>query len=235
MTSPPYSTLRAPCCKRTLAGTPPRKTAACSTNPRTPEAFTILGLGVIADDIYPTLKRWPVGERNEFCTKLWDTQYLEDGALAGCIYRRFMKVCGEPEFRLFEFWIDSYAYHYSHVDELAPHAIAGCLAHHPPLLAELDAWTQSANRWKRRAAAGSLTQEAWYDRNLPVIFRIAKPLLLDADRFVRMSAGDLLAAAYKKHPEEILAFLQAHPRIPSDALSSATHKMPAAIRRRLLA
>ena len=189
----------------------------------------------IAADAYREIKSWPVAQRNQFCTALWKSEFIEDGILATYIYRRFEKTCSEAEFRLFETWLDRYVNNWSHVDALAPHLIAACLAHHPPLFAELARWTQSPNRWMRRAAAVSLIQEAMQGRNLPVIFGTAKLLLADPDDIVQKGTGWLLKEAYPKSPAEVVAFLAAHPATPRLILRYAAEKMSPEHRRRVLA
>jgi 3-methyladenine DNA glycosylase AlkD len=56
-------------------------------------------------------------------------------------------------------------------------------------MTKLARWTKSTNRWKRRAAAVSLIQEAKQGRNTQTIFRICRMLRGDTDDMVRKGVG----------------------------------------------
>src|SRR5207253_3708894 len=69
------------------------------------------------------------------------------------------------------------------------------------------AWTRSKNRWKRRAAAVGLLQEAKHGRNTESIFKICELLFDDKDEMVQKGAGWLLKETYPKKPEATVQFL----------------------------
>ena len=160
----------------------------------------------VAAFVYREIKAWPAARRKSLCTALWQGRF-EEGAIVCYVYRRFARECGPPEFRLFERWLDRYVHNWAHCDGLASWLLAATFASEPALIPRLDAWTRSPNRWKRRAAAVALLQEAKQGRNTKAIFRIATLLAGDADDMVQKGVGWLLKETYPKKPAEVVRFL----------------------------
>lgn len=165
-------------------------------------------LKAISRELYREVKNWPVADRNKLCTEMWKSGKLEEGALVCYVYRRFGKQCGACEFKLFERWLDRYINNWANCDGLASWLLASSIANEPSLMTELPAWTESRNRWKRRAAAVALLQEAKLGRNTDTIFDIARRLMRDPDDMVQKGVGWLLKETYPKRPHEVVAFLK---------------------------
>jgi 3-methyladenine DNA glycosylase AlkD len=157
--------------------------------------------------VYRELKRMTPTERNKYCNKLWKRGKLEEGALVCHVYRKFASQCGTCEFKLFESWIDRYVNNWAHCDGVSSWLIAACVENEPALKADLLGWTASRNRWKRRAAAVSLLQEAKKGRSSAEIFGISKDLVHDKDVMVQKGVGWLLKEAYPKRSEAVVEFL----------------------------
>jgi len=156
--------------------------------------------------VYRTVKKWPAAKRNRLCDGLWKGT-LEEGAIVCHVYRRFKSQFGASEFRLFERWLDRYVHNWAHCDGLASWLLAGCIENEPGLTRQLNAWTRSRNRWKRRAAAVSLLQEGKKGRNTEAVFRICSLLRNDADDMVQKGIGWLLKETYPKRPAAVVRFL----------------------------
>ena len=156
--------------------------------------------------VYREIRKWTAAERNRLCDELWRGR-LEEGAIVCHVYRRFARECGRAEFRLFERWLDRYVDNWAHCDGLASWLLAASIANDAALIDRLDGWTRSRNRWKRRAAAVALLQEAKRGRNTAAIFRIAKLLQDDADDMVQKGVGWLLKETYPKKPADVVRFL----------------------------
>ncbi len=180
-------------------------------------------------------KRWTPAERKRFAVDLWKSGRIEEGGVVVCVYRRFAGSHAEPEFRLFEGWIDRYVRNWAHCDGVSSWLIAACIANRPGLISQLFAWTNARNRWKRRAAIVSLLQEAKQGRSTEAVLAIADAMLDDADDMVRKGTGWVLKEAYPKKPAEVTAFLvQRRERAPRLVLRIAAEKMAAADRARIL-
>ncbi len=186
--------------------------------------------------VYHELKLWPAEQRNRFCTEMWKQGTLEEGALVCHVYRRFQKECAAAEFRLFESWIDCYVTNWAHCDGVSSWLLAACIANDQTLIDLLPAWTASANRWKRRAAAVSLLQEAKAGRNTGRIFEVALPLLRDPDLMVQKGVGWLLKETYPKKPRPTVTFLRSRSNdITRLVLRYAAEKMSPADKASVLA
>jgi 3-methyladenine DNA glycosylase AlkD len=157
---------------------------------------------------YRELKQWPVAERDRFVTELWKSGVLEEGSVVCYVYRRFAKSCDRREFVMFEQWIDRYVKNWGHCDGVSTWLIAASIANRPELMSGLARWTKSKNRWKRRAAAVSLIQEAKQGRSTETIFQICDLLRGDSDDLVRKGVGWLLKETYPKRPRETIRFLE---------------------------
>ena len=189
----------------------------------------------IARDVYREVKPWTVADRNRFMLGLWKSGKLEEGAIVCYVYRRFSRQCTEPEFSLFETWLDRYVKDWGHCDAVSTWLLAAAIANRPKLIAKLPPWAKSKNRWKRRAAAVSLIQEAKQGRNTKAIFDICTLLREDEDDLVRKGVGWLLKETYPRRPREVLHFLKAwRTTAPRLVLRYAAEKMTPAHRRWLL-
>lgn len=158
-------------------------------------------------DVYREIKRWELQDRNRLMERLWKTGKLESGVLVCHLCRRFEKTFGEAEFAMFERWLDRYVRNWAHCDGVASWLIAGAIRNVPALAPRVMPWTQSQSRWKRRASAVSLLQEAKQGRSLALILQVADELLDDRDDMVEKGVGWLLKESYPKRPEEVVRFL----------------------------
>jgi 3-methyladenine DNA glycosylase AlkD len=190
----------------------------------------------IAQEIYREIKPWPVADRDRFCVALWESGKNEEGSLVCYVYRRFAKTCGAREFGMFTRWLDRYVHNWGHTDGLSLWLLGASIANDPALIARLDPWTRSKNRWKRRAAAVALVPSARRGLHTREIFRIATPLIPDEDDMVRKGVGWLLKETYPRKPVETVRFLQPWKKKASRVvLRYAAEKMLASDRMRILA
>ena len=189
----------------------------------------------VASEIYREVKPWPPARRNRAMTALWRLGKIESGAAVCYVYRRFAKQCGRAEFLLFESWIDRYVRNWAHTDGVASWLLAAAIQNEPELRFELLAWTESGNRWKRRAAAVALLQEGKRGRHTDFILDIASRLLADRDDMVEKGVGWLLKETYPRKPREVVAFLHREGQRASRlTLRYAAEKMTAKDRRKFL-
>ena len=98
---------------------------------------------------------------------------------------------------------------------------------YPEFLSKLKKFTNSENRWMRRAAAVSLIVPARKGRFLDEIFEIADGLLTDEDDLVQKGYGWLLKVASQAHQQEVFDYVMRNRTImPRTALRYAIEKMP---------
>ena len=190
----------------------------------------------IARDVYPSIKKLSVADRDRLCTALWASRKHEEGALVCYVYRRFEKQCGAREFRLFTQWLDRYVDNWGLTDGLALWLLGASIANDATLIERLDAWTHSKNRWKRRAAAVAMVYSAKRGEHTSSILRIAAPLIEDGDDMVQKGVGWLLKETYPKKPAAVVRFLVANgAKTTRLVLRYAAEKMTAADKARVLA
>lgn len=180
-----------------------------------------------AREVYKIVKPWPVEARDDFVDRLWRMKGLEAAGLGIYVYRRLSKTCGEREFRLFESWVDRYVNNWASCDGVASWLLAASIGNCPELGDQMIVWTASPNRWKKRAAAVSLLQEAKAGRRTDLIFDVADRLLDVRDDMVEKGVGWLLKETYPKRPRETVEFLLPwRGRATRLTLRYAAEKMP---------
>ncbi|MBP7411713.1 DNA alkylation repair protein [Methanoculleus sp. 10] len=134
----------------------------------------------------------------------------------------------EPDdIAVFRHWIDTYITNWAACDSLCNHAVGDLIVRYPGEIEELKRWTQSENRWLRRAAAVSLVVPAKRGIFLADALAIADLLLTDKDDMVRKGYGWLLKEASRKHTDEVFSYIMANKKaMPRTALRYAVELMP---------
>lgn len=161
------------------------------------------------------------------CTLLWQTGSLEESIIA-CQFaysqkKRFMM----DDIDLFESWINNNINNWASCDTFCNHSVGTLVTTHPQLLERLKQWTQSPNRWMKRAAAVSLIVPAKKGLFLADVFEIADMLLTDTDDMVQKGYGWLLKVASQAHPQSVFDYVMANKsKMPRTALRYAIEKMP---------
>ena len=166
----------------------------------------------VVAEVYRAVKKWPAAERNRLCTLLWQGGKMEEGVR----------------------WIDRYVNNWAHCDGVSSWLFSACIANEPALMDRLPPWTRSKNRWKRRAAAVSLLQEAKKGRSTQAIFTIARMLRDDPDDMVQKGVGWLLKETYPRRPREVVSLLTGWSGAPRLMLRYACEKMTPRDRARVL-
>jgi 3-methyladenine DNA glycosylase AlkD len=152
-------------------------------------------------------------------------------AIIGANLMRRMKGKLEPEhFDVFDGWVGTLT-NWATTDTLCTGIIFVTVQMEPSLAGRLLEWTDSDNRWRRRAAAVSLVPIARRGEMLDVAFRIADRLMEDRDDMVQKGVGWLLKEASKKHPGEIHDYLvKWRPKTTGLVLRYASEKLPLEMR-----
>jgi 3-methyladenine DNA glycosylase AlkD len=164
-------------------------------------------LDPIIRELFQHIREWPAPRREQLYAELWKSGKLEEGVIVCHGARRFPREFGGRMWGVCEDWIDRYVRNWAHCDGVASWLLAGCIAEHPALMKNLEPWTGSPNRWKRRAAAVALLQEAKAGRATNQILRIAALLAEDSDDMVQKGVGWLLKEAYPAQPNDLTLFL----------------------------
>jgi 3-methyladenine DNA glycosylase AlkD len=135
---------------------------------------------------------------------------------------RFSRKLKAEHFPLFNNWVE-YLNNWANT----AHHIGECIKDDPNLVEKLIKWTNSDNRWRRRAAAVTMVTIARKGLMLDAVYRIAEPLMTDGDDMVQKGVGWMLKEASKKHPQEVHDYLvRWKPESPALILRYASEKLP---------
>lgn len=190
------------------------------------------GIRQIARDSWEEVRNLHREEIFRLCEELWQSSWFEEAAIA-VEWTYYLKKSYEPgDFRVFERWVEQYVNNWASCDGLCNHPVGEMVMKYPEYLSDLKKWTQSPNRWMRRASAVSLIIPARRGMFLGDIFEIAGLLLTDQDDLVQKGYGWMLKAAGEAHQDEVFGFVMDHKQeMPRTALRYAIEKMPQGMRK----
>lgn len=165
------------------------------------------------------------------CSKLWESEYLEESFIA-CNWSYYIHSNYETkDFDIFAEWVNTYVNNWASCDTLCNHTIGTFIEMYPQYITKLKEWAKSDNRWVKRAAAVTLIIPARKGLFLNEIFEIADILLLDKDDLVQKGYGWMLKAASEAHQKEVFDYVISKKSImPRTALRYAIEKMPQELR-----
>lgn len=161
------------------------------------------------------------------CDILWQSGYLEESIVACDWVYALRKEFAHSDFEIFKKWIYNNVNNWASCDTFCNHTIGDFVMKYPDFLNELLTFTQSENRWVKRAAAVSLIIPMRKGIFLNTALEIADRLLLDNDDMVQKAYGWMLKVAFSKHPEDIYNYVFKNKSVmPRTALRYAIEKMP---------
>jgi 3-methyladenine DNA glycosylase AlkD len=185
----------------------------------------------IAKSTYKTICHHSKAEILEFCEELWQSRYMEESFIACNWAYSLRKKYAPSDFETFERWVNTYVTNWASCDTLCNHTIGIFVEMYPDYIQELKKWTNSPNRWMRRAAAVTLIIPARKGLFLPDIFDIANSLLTDTDDLVQKGYGWMLKSASQANQKAVFEYVMAHKTVmPRTALRYAIEKMPQELR-----
>ncbi len=181
----------------------------------------------IANKYWKEIKTLNKTEIFSLCEELFRSDYSEEAAVASCWTPKLTNQYEPADLAVFKRWIDLYLNDWAKVDGFCNHTVGNFVAKYPESIKEIVGWTDSTNRWMKRAAAVSLIIPAKKGQFFPEIIQIADRLLLDKDDMVQKGYGWMLKEASKLHQEEVYQYVLKHRQdMPRTALRYAIEKMP---------
>lgn len=185
----------------------------------------------ISKQYFPIIKSLPKFEVFSMCEELWKSNFIEEGFIACHFSNAIHKQYTIEDVKVFEHWINNYITNWATCDTFCNHTVGDLIMMYPDKIETVKQWTQSKNRWMKRAAAVSLIVPAKKGLFLTDVFEIAETLLLDPDDMVQKGYGWMLKVAANKHEQEVFEFVIKHKQImPRTALRYAIEKMPQELR-----
>jgi 3-methyladenine DNA glycosylase AlkD len=185
----------------------------------------------IAKKYWKEIKNRDKQEIFELCEELYRSGYLEESFIVSNWAHALSGRYEREDLLVFRRWIETYITNWASCDGFCNHTMGDFIERYPEYTAELKRWTQSGNRWMRRAAAVSLIVPAKHGKFLPEAMEIADLLLTDGDDMVQKGYGWLLKEASRQHTDEVFAYVMRNKKVmPRTALRYAIELMPKELR-----
>jgi 3-methyladenine DNA glycosylase AlkD len=161
------------------------------------------------------------------CEDLYRSGYIEESFIVSNWAFALSGQYEREDIAVFRRWIGTYITNWASCDGFCNHTMGDFIERYPEYVDELKHWTQSENRWMRRAAAVSLIIPAKHGKFLSDAMDVADLLLTDGDDMVQKGYGWLLKEASRKHTGEIYSYVMRNKRaMPRTALRYAIELMP---------
>lgn len=169
------------------------------------------------------------------CEELYQSGYMEESFIVSNWAHALSGRYGKEDLAVFRRWIDTYITNWASCDGFCNHTMGNFIEQYPEYTDELKRWTQSDNRWMRRAAAVSLIVPAKHGKFFNESLEIAGLLLTDEDDMVQKGYGWLLKEASRKHTEEVFSYVMMNRKVmPRTALRYAIELMPKDLKARAM-
>ncbi|GAB7014887.1 DNA alkylation repair protein [Methanogenium cariaci] len=181
----------------------------------------------IGKKYWKEVKNHPKVEIYALCEELFSSGYQEEIQIASNWTYALSGKYDRDDIFLFRHWIDTSITNWAACDTFCNHTVGDFMEHYPECVEELRDWTQSENRWMRRAAAVSLIVPAKRGKFLEESIAIADLLLTDPDDLVQKGYGWLLKEVSREHTKEVFSYVMENKRrMPRTALRYAIELMP---------
>ncbi len=196
------------------------------------EAITCYGMKTasviaIAKKYWKEVKDRPKAEIFALCEELYRSGYLEESFIVSEWAHALSGRYEREDLAVFRHWIDTYITNWASCDGFCNHTMGDFIEQFPEYTGELKDWTQSENRWMRRAAAVSLIVPARHGKFLSEALEIAGLLLEDKDDLVQKGYGWLLKEASRKHTDQVFSYVMKNKKnMPRTALRYAIELLP---------
>jgi len=184
-------------------------------------------VSAIAKKYWKEVKGRQKREIFSLCETLYQSGYLEESFIVANWAHALSPGYEKEDFDIFRYWIDMYVTNWASCDSFCNHTMGDFIEKFPEYISELKHWTQSDNRWMRRAAAVSLIIPAKHGKYVDEVMEIADLLLTDNDDMVLKGYGWLLKEASRKHLKKVFGYVMRNRMsMPRTALRYAIELMP---------
>jgi 3-methyladenine DNA glycosylase AlkD len=181
----------------------------------------------IAKKYWKEIKTRDKQEIFTLCEELYRSGYMEESFIVSEWAHALSGRYEREDLAVFRRWIDTYITNWASCDGFCNHTMGDFIEQYPDTIEELRRWTQSGNRWMRRAAAVSLIVPAKHGKYPDEAIEIASLLLTDNDDMVQKGYGWLLKEVSRRHTDAVFAYVLKNRKVmPRTALRYAIELMP---------
>lgn len=195
--------------------------AAGGRNPTTDSTFNKPGdewvsYGLRAPDYYAVMRDFckriatlPLDERLELAAQLLAIHVGELGHAGLYVLARSAGEIDPKHFPALDRMADDFR-GWSHVDDFCLTVLQPVLARHPnALLKQLERWSRSPNRWKRRTSVVTFTRKVGESgRYADFVLSLCERLAFDPEDLVQKGAGWALKDNLRGAPDRVLPFIK---------------------------
>lgn len=172
----------------------------------------------------------------KLCEALLEKGYSEEKGIAFGWASRLKDEFKSSDFTLFKSWLKKYVKNWGHCDGFCSGILGPFIYKFPEFIPEVKKWTQSKNRWLRRASAVLMISLLTDKKYLVDVFDIADRLLMDQDDLVQKGYGWMLKEASNSYPQEVFLYVMKHKKeMPRTALRYAIEKLSEDLHRKAMA
>lgn len=167
----------------------------------------------------------------DLCEELLESGYSEERGIAFDWAYRLKEQYETTDFDIFKSWLEKYVHSWGSCDSLCTGALGEFILQFPEFMQEVKKWTESRNRWFRRASAVVMIYSVRNKKHLEDIFEIADKLLLDEEDLVQKGYGWMLKEASNHYPNEVFNYVMKNKHeMPRTALRYAIEKLSPELR-----
>jgi len=189
----------------------------------------------IANQFWKEIKMSKKQDIFDLCEQLFLSDYSEEASIVTFWLPKITDQFEPDDWIVFKNWIEKYVNNWAKCDGFCNHTMGNFLVKYPMFIEELKEWTQSENRWMKRASPVSLIVPAKKGQFLKDVFEISDLLLLDEDDLVLKGYGWLLKVASHLHQKEVFNYVTKNKEnMPRTALRYAIEKMPQSLRKKAM-
>jgi 3-methyladenine DNA glycosylase AlkD len=180
----------------------------------------------IAKKYWKKIRRQPKDKVLDLAEELLESRISEQQTIAFSWAFSLKSKLKPTDYDRFYAWIKKYVDTWFKCDDFCTHAVGYLVYKYPRLSNHLVEWTDSDNRWVKRAAAVTLIYSLRREEQLALAFKLAEELLTDQDDMVQKGYGWMLKEASNNWPNEIFEFVLKHKdEMPRTALRYAIEKL----------
>ena len=169
------------------------------------------------------------------CEDMLELRNWPERAIAFDWAFRFRKRFEESDFATFERWLNAYVDGWGSCDNFCTHAFGSLILQYPALIPGVVEWTESDNRWFRRAAAVVMIYSVKRGEHVKEAFQIADKLLMDQDDMVQKGYGWMLKVISNNDPISVFKYVMKHKSVmPRTSLRYAIEKLELPLRKQAM-
>lgn len=171
----------------------------------------------------------------ELCEILLQSGYSEERTIAFDWAFRIKTQYTLSDFQRFESWLKTYVTGWGSCDNFCTHAFGEFVFQFSEVIPRVKKWTQSDNRWLRRAAAVIFIYSIRRDTSVEQGFKIADILLLDQDDMVQKGYGWMLKEISNLYPQRVFGYVMARKdKMPRTSLRYAIEKLSPELKKKAM-